>query len=171
MLGGKHPSRHWPEVKTGIRATTDPPTAAGCAALRHLRLKPGVGACLRRLRGVVVAIVQARWALWIRQNNASLAADREPVLRDRVVPYQHGREEEGQARQRHGKDKPRQKEEADGALVEGDEAGNAFLGDFEDGEGDGLAVLLGEGFAGAEEEALEDTLRQLGVADLLEHAA
>ena len=54
-----------------------PPTAAGCAALRHLRLKPGVGACLRRLRGVVVAIVQARWALWIRENNASLAADRE----------------------------------------------------------------------------------------------
>ncbi len=54
-----------------------PPTAAGCASLRHIVLKPGVATCLRRLRGVIVAIVQARWALWVRENNASLAADRE----------------------------------------------------------------------------------------------
>lgn len=54
-----------------------PPTAAECAALKHLTLKPGVAACLRRLRGVIVALVQARWARWIRENNEKLAADRE----------------------------------------------------------------------------------------------
>lgn len=54
-----------------------PPTAAECAKLQHLTLKPGVSACLRRMRGVVVALVQARWARWIRENNERLAADRE----------------------------------------------------------------------------------------------
>lgn len=53
-----------------------PPTAAECATLKHLTLKPGVSACLRRMRGVIVALVQARWARWIRENNEGLAADR-----------------------------------------------------------------------------------------------
>ena len=54
-----------------------PPTAAECSRLKHIVLKPGVSACLRRMRGVIVALVQARWALWIRENNDKLAADRE----------------------------------------------------------------------------------------------
>ncbi len=52
-----------------------PPDAAGCAKLRAITLKPGIAACMRRLRGVIVAMVQARWALWIREHNAQLAAD------------------------------------------------------------------------------------------------
>lgn len=63
--------------KDGERFLYDhPDTAAGCASLKHITLKPGVAACLRRLRGVIVAIVQSRWALWVRENNDRLAADR-----------------------------------------------------------------------------------------------
>ena len=54
-----------------------PPTSRECAALVHITLKPGVSACLRRMRGVIVALVQARWARWIRENDRRLAADRE----------------------------------------------------------------------------------------------
>lgn len=54
-----------------------PPTAAECARLRSIRLKPGVAASLRRLRGVIVAVVQARWALWVRERNESLGPDRD----------------------------------------------------------------------------------------------
>ena len=54
-----------------------PPTAAECAKLERITLKPGVAACLRRLRGVIIAMVEARWARWIREKNESLAADRE----------------------------------------------------------------------------------------------
>lgn len=54
-----------------------PPTAARCAQLAHIVLKPGVAACLRRMRGIIVALVQARWARWIREYNQTLAADRE----------------------------------------------------------------------------------------------
>jgi hypothetical protein len=32
---------------------------------------------MRRLRGVIVAMTEARWALWVRENNEKLAADRE----------------------------------------------------------------------------------------------
>ena len=53
-----------------------PNTAADCAKLEFITLKPGVPACLRRLRGVIIAMVQARWALWVREHNAKLAADR-----------------------------------------------------------------------------------------------
>jgi hypothetical protein len=53
-----------------------PPTAAECARCRHITLKPGATACLRRLRGVIIAMVQSRWALWVRENNKKLAADR-----------------------------------------------------------------------------------------------
>lgn len=53
-----------------------PPTAAECARLESITLKPGVAACLRRMRGVVVALVQARWALWIREHNDRLGDDR-----------------------------------------------------------------------------------------------
>lgn len=64
--------------KDGERFLYDhPETAAGCATLKHITLKPGVAACLRRLRGVIVAIVQARWALWVRESNDQLGADRE----------------------------------------------------------------------------------------------
>jgi hypothetical protein len=64
--------------KDGERFLYDhPDSAAGCAALKHITLKPGVAACLRRLRGVIVAIVQARWALWVRESNERLGADRE----------------------------------------------------------------------------------------------
>jgi hypothetical protein len=53
-----------------------PPTPAACARLRHITLKPGVAASLRRLHGVIVSMVQARWALWVRENNEQLGADR-----------------------------------------------------------------------------------------------
>ena len=54
-----------------------PPTAAECAKLEYITLKTGVAACLRRLRGVIIAMVQSRWALWVRENNKKLAADRQ----------------------------------------------------------------------------------------------
>jgi len=54
-----------------------PACRADCAGLARLVLKPGVAACLRSFRGVIASIVQARWARWIRENNQSLAADRE----------------------------------------------------------------------------------------------
>jgi len=54
-----------------------PPTETECVRLERLTLKPGAAACLRRLRGVIIALVEARWALWIRGNNKSLAADRQ----------------------------------------------------------------------------------------------
>ena len=81
-----------------------PPTAAACARLTHITLKPGVCACLRRLRGVIVAMVQARWAMWVRENNESLGADRQlesflfgasrtavAVYAERLHRLQHGR--------------------------------------------------------------------------------
>ena len=54
-----------------------PATASECGRLRSIVLKPGVAACLRRLHGVIVAMVQARWARWVRENNPSLGRDRE----------------------------------------------------------------------------------------------
>jgi len=54
-----------------------PPTAAECARLKSITLKPGVAACFRRLRGVIMAMVQARWALWVRENNEQLSTDRQ----------------------------------------------------------------------------------------------
>ncbi len=53
-----------------------PSTAAACARLRHIVLKPGVATSMRRLHGVIVSMVQARWALWVRENNAALGPDR-----------------------------------------------------------------------------------------------
>jgi hypothetical protein len=53
-----------------------PPDAAGCAALEHITLRPGVAACLRSLRQVIVAMVQARWAQWMREHNDQLGPDR-----------------------------------------------------------------------------------------------
>ena len=44
--------------------------------LQTITLKPGVAACLRSLRGVIVALVQARWARWVREKNPSLGKDR-----------------------------------------------------------------------------------------------
>jgi len=54
-----------------------PPTAAECARLREIELKPGVAASMRRLHGVIVSMVQARWALWVRDNNEQLGPDRQ----------------------------------------------------------------------------------------------
>src|SRR5690606_36409919 len=45
--------------------------------------------------------------------------------------------------------------EADGAFVEGDEHAEGAGGDVGHGDGDGPAVFLGEGVAGAEVQALE----------------
>ena len=53
-----------------------PADAATQRALRTITLKPGVGACLRSLRGVIIALVQARWARWVRENNPALGRDR-----------------------------------------------------------------------------------------------
>jgi hypothetical protein len=54
-----------------------PATAPACAKFDTLTLKPGAAACMRRLRGVITAMVQARWAQWLRENNASLGPDRD----------------------------------------------------------------------------------------------
>ena len=54
-----------------------PSTKVGCGEIRTLTLKPGIAACLRALRGVVAAMVQARWARWIRENNPRLGPDTE----------------------------------------------------------------------------------------------
>ncbi|MFZ9692433.1 MAG: HNH endonuclease domain-containing protein [Phycisphaerales bacterium] len=54
-----------------------PPTAKECGRLRSITLLPGVGACLRRLHGVIVSMVQARWTRFVRENNPSLGPDRE----------------------------------------------------------------------------------------------
>ena len=54
-----------------------PATKTDCADLSQLTLNPGTAACLRRLRGVITAMVQSRWALWVRENNDKLAADRQ----------------------------------------------------------------------------------------------
>ena len=53
-----------------------PADAGALRALRTITLKPGVGACLRSLRGVIIALVQARWARWVRENNPALGRDR-----------------------------------------------------------------------------------------------
>lgn len=53
-----------------------PRCAEDCTGLQSITLKAGASACLRRLRGVIVAMVQARWARWVRGNNDSLGADR-----------------------------------------------------------------------------------------------
>lgn len=53
-----------------------PPDAAGCARLECIVLKPGVSACFRALRPLIVALTQAKWASWMRYNNPSLGPDR-----------------------------------------------------------------------------------------------
>jgi hypothetical protein len=53
-----------------------PPDAASCATLKAITLKPSVAACMRSLRGVIAAMVQARWAQWVREHNPNLGADR-----------------------------------------------------------------------------------------------
>lgn len=41
-------------------------------SLDKIKLKPGVAACLRSLRGLIVSLVQARWAQWVRATNPAL---------------------------------------------------------------------------------------------------
>jgi len=53
-----------------------PLCSADCRGLRSITLVAGASACLRRLRGVIIAMVEARWALWVRNTNTSLGADR-----------------------------------------------------------------------------------------------
>ena len=40
-------------------------------------LTSNLARALRRLRGVIIAMVQARWALWVRENNEKLSSDLE----------------------------------------------------------------------------------------------
>lgn len=54
-----------------------PPDATSCARLKSITLKPGVPACLRSLRTVIVGMAQARWALWMRSNNPQLGPERQ----------------------------------------------------------------------------------------------
>ena len=53
-----------------------PSDDAGWVRLKQITLKPGVAACMRSLRMVIAAMVQARWALWVREHNRSLGPDR-----------------------------------------------------------------------------------------------
>ncbi len=53
-----------------------PQSAAACARLSKIVLKPGVSACLRALRPVIVPLTQAKWAAWVREKNPSLGPDR-----------------------------------------------------------------------------------------------
>ncbi len=52
-----------------------PASAAECARLESITLKPGVAACMRQLRGVIVSMVQARWTRWIREHDERLGAE------------------------------------------------------------------------------------------------
>jgi hypothetical protein len=52
-----------------------PADAKACAKLKEITLKPGVSACLRALRPVIVSLAQARWALWMRAHNPWLGPD------------------------------------------------------------------------------------------------
>jgi len=52
-----------------------PNSKAGKNDIRTLTLKPGVAACLRSLRSVIAAMVQARWARWIREHNPQIGRD------------------------------------------------------------------------------------------------
>jgi hypothetical protein len=65
-----------PDPELGRFLYECPRTQAESRRTTHLRLKPGVGACLRRLRGVIISMAEARWAQWVRENNRNLGADR-----------------------------------------------------------------------------------------------
>jgi hypothetical protein len=52
-----------------------PRTEQESMTLDVLTLKPGVAACLRKLRGVILSIAEARWTQWVRENNERLGAD------------------------------------------------------------------------------------------------
>lgn len=52
-----------------------PADATACAKLKEITLKPGVSACLRSLRPVIVGMAQARWALRMRAHNPWLGPD------------------------------------------------------------------------------------------------
>ncbi len=64
-----------PDPELGRFLFDRPRTASESRRLRRLKLKPGVAACLRKLRGVVLSIAETRWAQWVRENNKSLGAD------------------------------------------------------------------------------------------------
>ncbi len=44
-------------------------------SLSFITLKPGVGACLRALHGLVVRLCESEWARWLRKANEELGAD------------------------------------------------------------------------------------------------
>ena len=52
-----------------------PDTKSDGTDIRTMTLKPGVAACLRSLRSVIAAMVQARWARWIREHNPKIGPD------------------------------------------------------------------------------------------------
>jgi hypothetical protein len=64
-----------PDPELGRFLYESPRTGAESRRTTHLTLKPGVGACLRRLRGIIISMAEARWAQWVRENNRSLGAD------------------------------------------------------------------------------------------------
>jgi hypothetical protein len=70
------PSNEAAAVRSDRFLYEHPSDAAGCAVLKQITLKPGVAACMRSLRTVIAAMVQARWALWVREHNPSLGPDR-----------------------------------------------------------------------------------------------
>ena len=53
-----------------------PKNARESTAAKSFTLKSGVSACLRQLRGVILAMVEARWARWVRERNQDLGPDR-----------------------------------------------------------------------------------------------
>lgn len=54
-----------------------PSDAEAQRTMRTITLNPTVGACLRSMRSLIISLVQARWAQWVRDNNPSLGSDRD----------------------------------------------------------------------------------------------
>lgn len=81
----RYPLFHLQEVRSSNAALDDQddflypkPTSdeAERMSLKSITLKPGVGACLRRLHGLVVRLCESEWARWLRKaNDEELGAD------------------------------------------------------------------------------------------------
>jgi hypothetical protein len=64
-----------PDPELGRFLYEHPRTQTESRRTTHITLNPGVSACLRQLRGVIISMAEARWARWVRENNQSLGAD------------------------------------------------------------------------------------------------
>jgi hypothetical protein len=80
----RYPLFHLQEVREVHGGSSEPdnflyerPPASEAERMRMqlISLKPGVGACLRKLHGVVVRLCESEWARWLRKANAKLGAD------------------------------------------------------------------------------------------------